>query len=143
VWAARSAVAALAILSLTGCSDSHVVNSSDVTKALLGERFSAHRVVGKEAEGVSEVFTDAPRGVKEVVTAYRPDECACAPVSLQPYLDLADLTLAAFVFDSEQNASASCRQANVLGVCLQRRNVVLVVRGDRAPAARKALAALD
>jgi hypothetical protein len=137
VWAARSVVAALAILSLTGCSHSRV-SGAEVAKALRGESFAAHQVFGKDAEAVNAVFTDAPDGVEQVVTAYRPNDCACAPVQMMaPHLDVTNLTLAAFVFDSEHHAS--CREANVLGVCLHKGNVVIVVRDKRAPAARRAL----
>ena len=123
---------------MTGCSHSRV-SGAEVAKALRGERFAAHPVFGKDAEAVNAVFANAPDGVEQVVTAYRPDDCACGPVQfVAPHLDLTNLTLAAFVFNSEHDAS--CREASVLGVCLHKRNVVIVVRDKRAPAARRALA---
>ena len=141
MWAARSVVAALAILSLTGCSHSRIVSGAEVAKALRGERFAAHPVFGKDAEAVNAVFTDVPDGVDQVVTAYRPNDCACGPLNIvAPHLDLTNLTLAAFVFKSKHDAS--CREANVLGACLHKGNVVVVVRDKRASAARRALAHL-
>ena len=141
MWAARSLGAVLAVLCLTGCSDSNI-SGGEVAKELRGERFAPRRVVGKDAEGVNKVFccVHGPlRGVREVILASNPELLHSGPQVLREGPDLAKLTLAAFVFDSEQNASAACRQANVIGACLQENNVVFVVRNDREPAANRAL----
>jgi hypothetical protein len=56
-------------------------------------------------------------------------------------IGVGDLVIAGLVYKRESDAS--CSRSNVIGLCLRKRNVVIVVRNDRAWAARRALAKLD
>ncbi|MEK6275560.1 MAG: hypothetical protein AABM30_09500 [Actinomycetota bacterium] len=52
-----------------------------------------------------------------------------------------DLVMAALIFKSQ--GPASCDESNLIGACLRKRNLVVVVRDARAGTAREALDDLD
>ena len=52
-------------------------------------------------------------------------------------IGVGDLVIAGLIY--RHASDATCSRTNVIGVCLHKRNVVIVVRADRARAARRAL----
>ena len=83
-----------------------------------------------------EVFAQNFGEVDDVVAAYS-ESSAFRP---SPQRGVGDLTVAGLIYRHPNEAT--CSRSNVIGVCLRKRNVVIVVRTDSAPAAQRALAAL-
>ena len=75
-----------------------------------------------------------PEGLSQTLVQFRDIHRHGLPDSVS------DLELEAFVFES--SGKASCDEPNIVGTCLRKRNVVVVVRKDRAQAVREALAGL-
>jgi hypothetical protein len=108
------------------------VSRADLNQALRDQGFHPSLVTGEDRRAVQEVFVQTPDHAKTVVADLTPcigPSCDGATVDR--------VTLAGFIFGSA--GEASCENANVIGVCVKKRNVVLVVRKDHEAAAREAL----
>jgi hypothetical protein len=135
VWLLRSLAIALAAAVVAGCSDAKSYSAEEIAKALRAQGFEVGvtepdakltaAIPGAAAQG------SLPEGLSQTLVQFRDIHRHGSPDSVS------DLELEAFVF--ERSGKASCDQPNVVGTCLRKRNVVIVVRKDRARAAREAL----
>ena len=136
--AARSLACAIALVPLAGCSDSDSnITAAQVTRVLRDEGFSVAVVRRDDRKRLERVFAQDVGEVEDVVATYS------APATFRPAarLGVGDLTVVGLIY--AQASDATCSRSNVVGVCLHRRNVVIVVRDDEAATARRALAKLD
>ena len=138
MWLPRSVAIALAAGIVAGCSDSKSYSAEEVAKVLRSHGFEVG-VTEPEAELTAAIPGAAgqgsvPEGLSQTLVQFRDNHRHRPPNSVS------DLELEAFVF--ERSGKASCDEPNVVGTCLRKRNVVIVVRKDRARAAREALADL-
>jgi hypothetical protein len=131
VWLRRSLAAALAIAFASGCSsDSKTYSTAEVTDALRNHGFSTHVVAQSETdEEFQEVFPHvAPEDLLNIVTQRE---------GRPPPGGKGALVLSALIFKSQDKAS--CDEPNVIGACMRKGNVVVVVRDHRARAATEAV----
>jgi hypothetical protein len=137
VWLRRSLAVALAVAFVSGCSwsDSKTYNVPDVVVALGNHGFHVGVVAPSDMEqDVHQVFPQVvPDGVQSMV-AEREQQPG-------PEGTRGALVLSALIFRTQ--GKASCGKSNLIGTCLRKRNVVVVVRNNRANAAREALDDLD
>jgi len=138
VWLRRSLGLALAAAFTAGCfgSDPKTYNAQEVADALRNRGFQVEirPYTGQEFQ---RVFPQAPEGVLSIVAGLE-------RIIRRPPLWRAgsgSLLVAAFIFETQEKAS--CGDSNVIGTCLRKRNVVVVVRKSRAEGARAALDDLD
>lgn len=131
---------AVALICFTGCSDSksNAITAAEVAQALRSQGFSVSVATKEEGETYRQVFAQDIGVVRDVVVAGRRGYHG-PPRGARPAI--AGLGLTALVYEHESDAS--CSRSNVMGACLRKRNVVIVVRNDHAQAARRALAKLD
>jgi len=134
----RSLAIALAAASLAGCSDSKSYSAEEVAKVLRAQGFEVG-VTEPDAKLTAAIPGAAgqgslPKGLSRTLVQFRDIHRHRMPDSVS------DLELEAFVFES--SGKASCDEPNVVGTCLRKRNVVVVVRKHRAQAVREALADL-
>ena len=130
---------AVALLCLTACSDSksNAITAAEVARALRSQGFTVSIATGDAKDTYRQVFAQDLGAVRDVVVSGKGGWTSYGP-SHQP--TVSDLGLTALVYENESDAS--CSRSNVMGVCLRKRNVVIVVRDAGAPAARHALAKL-
>jgi hypothetical protein len=121
VWPGRSLAAALALAVVAGCggSDAKVYGAFEVRDALREHGFDVDVLSEAERELVRSFPGALPRGAHDVVTGS---------------------SVTAVVLGDEE---ASCGEPDPHMTCLAKENVVLVVRNNRADAAREALEDLD
>jgi hypothetical protein len=132
VWL-RLSLAALTVALVTGCSsNSKPYNAVQVADALRNHGFYVSVVAQADThQELRQVFPQVvPEGVLNVVAA-RDGQVRVSPGNK------ADLVLSALIFKTEDKAS--CDEANLIGTCVRRRNVVVIVRAPHAGAARQAL----
>jgi hypothetical protein len=123
---------------LASCSDSKAnITAADVNQALREEGFSVAVVSRAEAASLRQVFAQDFGPVDDVVATYS----ASSPFRPSAGVDVGDLVVAGLIY--RHASDATCSRSNVIGVCLHKRNIVIVVRNDQAPAARRALEELN
>ena len=133
----RLLTSAAVVLLLAGCSDSKPnFAATDVAKALDQQGLSVAVAGSDDARRFQRVFAQDSGEVVDVVTAHTP------MTSYRPSgrIGVGDLVVAGLVY--RRASDATCSRTNVIGTCLHKRNVVIVVRKDRVQAARRALAEL-
>ena len=142
MWPGRSLAVALAVAFIAGCSwsDSKTYTAAEVHEALDNQGFQVVSIdqflSADPEEEFQKVFPQVvPAGVPNI--AEDREECVPGPAPGRP----CPILLAAMVFKNQDRAS--CSEPNIIGTCLRKRNVVVVVRDDRAQAAREALDDLD
>jgi len=130
---------AVVVVALAGCRDSSsdAITAAEVTQALRSEGFGVAVVPDGDKERLQRVFAQDTDQIDDVVA----QNSLLASFRPTGRTGVGDLVVAGLVYRHERDAT--CSTSNVLGVCLQTRNVVIVVRHDRAQAARRALAKLD
>ena len=137
MWLRRSLATALAVAFVSGCSwsESKTYSAQDVVGALNSHGFTASAVESLDPdEEFQRVFPTqvVPEGILTI--AADAEECHSRP---RPEPIRCPFLLVAMLFKSQENAS--CDESNILGTCLRKRNAVIVVRDERAEAAREAL----
>ena len=142
MWLRRSLAVALAFAFVAGCSwsDSKTYSAAEVHGALDNHGFQVVSIdqfwSADPEDEFQKVFPQVvPEGILNI--AEDREECVPGPAPGKP----CPILLAAMVFKNQDKAS--CAESNVIGTCLQKRNVVVVVRDDRAQEAREALDDLD
>jgi hypothetical protein len=132
VWLRRSLAVALAVAFVSGClwSDPKAYSAPDVVEVLSNHGFSVEGGLVDRSDTDKEFQKVFPGVVPEGVL-----DIAEAREASNPHVDT--LVLAALIFETQDKAS--CAESNIVGICLRKRNVVVVVREDRAEAAREAL----
>jgi len=129
---------AVCLLFLAACSDSKPnFTAAELATALRAQGLNVGKASGRDTTTFRRVFSQDIGEVDEVVTAHT------LTASYRPSgrIGVGDLVIAGLVY--RHAGDATCSRTNVIGVCLHKRNVVIVVREDRAPAARRALDGLD
>ena len=129
---------AVCLLVLAGCSDSKPnFTAAELATALRAQGLNVGVAGARDTKTLRRVFSQDIGEVDDVVTAHTPT------ASYRPSgrIGVGDLVIAGLVY--RHAGEATCSRTNVLGACLHKRNVVIVVREDRAPAARRALDDLD
>jgi hypothetical protein len=133
VWLRRSLAVAFAAAFLTGCSrNSKTYGAPEVADALRNHGFHVGVVAQSDLEqNAQQVFPQVvPEGVQSMVAEWEQ----------RPYPNggtRGAVILSALIFETQRKAS--CGESNLIGTCLQRRNIVVVVRNNRANAVREAL----
>jgi hypothetical protein len=129
---------AVALIFLTGCSDSksNAITPAEVTKALRSEGLRVSVANTTDKEKFQRVFAQDIGEIDDVVAAHT------LASSYRPTgrFGVGDLVVAGLIY--RHAPDAPCSRSNVIGACLHKRNVVIVVRRDHAAAARRALARL-
>lgn len=140
MWLLRSLAAALLVAVVAGCRDSTTYSAQEVADALRSHGLSVG--VSDPDPRLTAVFAGDPQGAVpkglEKTVGHVDLIAGRRPSGL---LGAGDVILEAMIFDRPDQAS--CDEPNVIGTCLRKRNVVVVVRDRYARAAREALEDLD
>ena len=130
----RSFPAAVALAVLAGCggSGSEIYSAPEVAKALRNRGFNVE-ILSKSAVEFLKTFPEAtPKGVRSVVTQRGTTGAVVDPTAF---------VITAWIFGSADEAT--CTAPNEFTTCLEKSNVVVVVRKDGAGPAGGALDDLD
>jgi hypothetical protein len=141
VWLPRSLAVVLTLAFLAGCGESRTYSAEEVAGALRNHGF--HAAISKPDPRFTSVFPERPlpRVVPKDVLKTVIEMSETAAYRPGGNTELGDLELEAFIFGKQDEAS--CDGPNVIGACLRKGNVMVVVRNSRAQSARKALADLN
>jgi len=140
VWLRPSLAAVLLVAVLAGCRDSKTYGADEVADALRNHGFTVG--VSDPDPKLTNVFAGAPQGtVPDGLRKTVSQITFLASRRPSGIYGPGDLIVEAMIFDEARQAS--CAETNVIGTCLRKENVAIIVRNDRAAAARKALADLD
>ncbi len=132
MWLRHSLAVVAAVACVSGCSsgDSKTYSATEVADALRNHGFGVGEVAQSDRDqAFREVFPQLyPEGVQSILEQRegrpRPEGKGA-------------LVLSALIFNTPDKAS--CDEPNVIGICVQRGNVVVVARGKHATAAREAV----